>query len=137
MKYQWICSACQSVNSAGDDFCQVCGCPAVDDAWLIDGWKESLTQEPKKPSLSIIDVSVWGGWSIFKHKTSSCPHCALQMYVYQAKCPHCLKTLSLDERYALIGRYHKARRVGLIYGGLVFVVLIVAMTIVGYFVNSR
>ncbi|MBU2713977.1 hypothetical protein [Zooshikella harenae] len=136
MKYQWVCSACQSVNSARDAFCQVCGCPAVADAWLIEGWKESLTQEPKKPSSDLLNVSVWDGWSILKHKTSSCPHCALQMYIYQAKCPHCLNTLSLNERYVLIDNYRQALSYGLRWGGVVFALLIVVVTIVSYFVGN-
>lgn len=136
MEYKWTCSACNSSNEAKSDHCPSCGCPAIADGWLIRGWKKSIEGHPEKPTLNAMNISLWGEMGILFHKTSPCPTCSMQMYIYQGKCPHCLYKLALNERYSLIEYYKVAQRYGRTLGLIFFPIFILIATLLHHIITN-
>jgi len=136
MKYKWTCSACNSSNEAKSDYCLSCGCPAIADGWLIQGWKKSIEDHPEKPSLNAMSISLWGEMGILFHKTAPCPTCSMHMYIYQGKCPHCSYKLTLNERYSLIGYYKAAQNHGRKLGLIFIPIFIVVGMLINYILTN-
>ena len=131
ISYRWQCLACETGNEPSADFCQSCGCPVDADSGIVDGWSQSLSGPPRKPS-NIGYAARWGAMHYKFTRTAPCPWCNLHMYITDAQCPHCDYTLTLVQRHDLIRwqdeEHHSGRRLALRF----MPAFIVIMTIVLY-----